>query len=338
MSRIIELKNITHFYGERKVLDIASLSLEKGRIYGLVGPNGSGKTTLLSIMALLLRPSSGEIYFEGQPISGLSKVSRMVIQRSMTMVFQNPYLFHMSVAKNIAYGLRVRGLSRKARSAKVKEALSWVGLAGFEKRKARELSGGEIKLVALARALVLDPAIIFLDEPTANVDSRHIHRIESIISQINRDRGTTVVMSTHNLSQAYRLADEVFSLFEGSLVTSAMHNLFSGRFQETEEGIFFDTGAVRIWVSAETIPSDSTHITIDPENIIVSKEPFASSARNRFEGTVSQIIDQGGRILLEIRSQERFKVLITEHSLREIGLGIGSSVYLTFKASSVNIL
>lgn len=334
----MELKGITHIYRERKVLDIADLSLERGRIYSLVGPNGSGKTTLLSIMGLILEPTSGEIYFEGHPVAGTVGASRMAMQRSMTMVLQNPYLFHMSVAKNIAYGLHVRGIPRKVQAAKVKEALSWVGLEGFEKRRAREISGGETRLVALARALVLDPAIIFLDEPTANVDTRHIHRIESIISRINRERGTTVVMTTHNLSQAYRLADEVFSLFEGSLVTSAMHNLFSGHFEQTQEGISFDTGAIHIWVTPDTLPVDSTHVTIDPENIIVSKEPFASSARNRFEGVISQIVAQEGKILLEIHSQETFKVLITEHSLRDIGLGIGSRVYLTFKASSVNIL
>ena len=233
--KIMELKGITHIYHKRKVLDIADLCLEKGRIYSLVGPNGSGKTTLLSIMGLILRPTTGEIYFDGHPI-GTEKASLMAIQRSMTMVLQTPYLFRMSVANNVAYGLRTRGIPRKVREARVSEALEWVGLEGFEKRGAKELSGGETKLVALARALVLDPAIIFLDEPAANVDTRHIHRLEGIITRINRERGTTVVIATHNMSQAYRLADKVFSLFEGSLVASAMHNLFSGQFQQTSEG------------------------------------------------------------------------------------------------------
>ena len=335
--KILELKNITHIYHERKVLDIADLSLEKGRIYSLIGPNGSGKTTLLSIMGLILKPTSGEIYFDGCPV-GAGKSSPMAIQRSITMVLQNPYLFRMSVAGNVAYGLRTRGIPRKERNGMVSEALNLVGLAGFEKRGTRELSGGETKLVALARALVLDPAIILLDEPAANIDSRHIQRLEDIIARINKERGTTVVIATHSMSQAYRLADTVFSLFDGSLVTSTMHNLFSGQFQQSDEGILFDTGAIRIWVPRHPMPLNSTHVTIDPENIIISKEPFASSARNRFEGVITQIIDQGGKILLVIRSHETFKALITEHSLREIGLGIGSRVYLTFKASSVNIL
>ncbi|MEW5804137.1 MAG: ABC transporter ATP-binding protein [bacterium] len=335
--KIMELKDITHTYQRRKVLDIAALSIDKGRIYSLIGPNGSGKTTLLSIMGLILRPTAGEIFFEGRSVDS-DKGFRLTVQRSMTMVFQDPYLFCMSVAKNITYGLRTRSLPRKVRDAKVKESLDWVGLPGFEKRGARELSGGETKLVALARALALDPAIIFLDEPTANVDTRHIHQLESVITRINRERGTTVVMTTHNLSQAYRLADMVFSLFDGAFVNSAMHNLFSGQFQQTTEGICFDTGAIRIWASSDAPAANSTHVTIDPENIIVSKEPFASSARNRFEGVITQIIEQGGKVLLEIRSQETFRVLITAHSLREIGLDIGARVFLTFKASSVNIL
>ncbi len=334
---ILELKGITYFYNGKKVLDIPALTIEKGRMYGVVGPNGSGKTTLLSIMSLILRPTSGEVYFEGRQIQHDSK-SFVIARGFMTMTLQNPYLFNTSVAKNAAYGLRSKGIPKKDRHAKVTEVLDLVGLNGFEKRRAKELSGGEIQLAALARALILDPKILFLDEPTASLDPRHVDRFERIIARINSEQGITVVMTSHNLSRAYRLTESVFSLFEGSLMDSTMDNLFSGRILKTPEGPCFDTGAIRIWILPGSHPIDATHAIIDPENIIASKEPFASSARNQFKGIVTEIVDQGGRILLGVQAEENFKVLITDLSLLKMGLNPGSEVYLTFKASSVKLL
>jgi len=335
--KILDLKRIKHIYNGKKVLDVPDFSLEKGQIHGLVGPNGSGKTTLLSIMSLILRPTQGEVYFEGSLVRS-GNDSLRAAQRRMTMVIQAPYLFNTSVAKNVAYGLRSRGISKRICDGKVKEILELVGLKGFEKRRARQLSGGETQLVALARALVLDPVVLFLDEPTGNIDARHVHRFEHLILRIHRERNTTVVMTTHNLSQAYRLTESVFSLFEGSLVTSSMHNLFSGEILQTEDGPCFDTGAIRIWIVPDAGVLDATHVSIDPENIIASGEPFASSARNQFQGTVMEIIEQGGRILLKVQSQETFTLQITDRSLRNMRLTVGSRVYLTFKASSVKLL
>lgn len=333
----IELKKIIHFYNGKKVLDIPDLLIEEGKSYSIVGPNGSGKTTLLSIMSLILKPTEGQVYFEGRHIH-YDADFRMIPGKSMTMVLQNPYLFNTSVGKNVAYGLYSRKILRREREARVRHALVMVGLPGFEKRAARELSVGETQLVALARALALDFKVLFLDEPTANIDLRNMHRFEGIISRIKKEQGTTIVMTSHNLSQAYRMAETVFSLFEGSLVSSTMHNLFSGRIYITDKGPCFDTGDTRIWISVDSQSSDSAHIAIDPENIIVSKKPFVSSARNLFEGVVTKITDQGGSILLEVRSREIFQVLITAISLNEMDLNVGSHVYLTFKASSVHLL
>ena len=334
---ILELKNIRHVYNGKRVLDIPSLSIKRGAIYCLVGPNGSGKTTLLSIMSLILRPTKGEIHLDGSSVLFKDK-SLMELRKSMTMVLQNPYLFNMSVAKNVSYGLRARRLSKKACEAKARDALHIVGLDGFEKRSAKELSGGETQLVALARAFVLDPKVLFLDEPTANVDSKNVHRFEEIISRINRELGTTIVMTTHNLSQAYRITENVLSMFDGSFVSSTMHDLFSGKIHITEKGTCFDTGHCSIWIAGEIKNHESTHVSIDPEDIIVSKRPFSSSARNRFKGVVTKVVDQGGRTFLEVRSEEIFKVLITHTSLKEMGINVNSELYLTFKASSVHIL
>ncbi|MBW2055882.1 MAG: ATP-binding cassette domain-containing protein [Deltaproteobacteria bacterium] len=334
---ILDLRGIVHVCQGRKILEIPSLSVQRGEIYGVVGPNGSGKTTLLSIMGLILRPTQGEVYFEGHRVVP-DKRSLMGFRESVVMVFQSPYLFKTSVARNVSYGLRLRGVPRRRWEARVKEVLELVGLTGFEKRKAGELSGGETQLVALARALILDPKVLLLDEPTANVDPRQVHRFEGIISRINSERATTVVLTTHNLAQAYRLSQRVVSLFEGSLVESTTHNLFSGRIVQTGEGPCFDTGTIRIWIVPGYEPLDARYASIDPENVILSREPFSSSARNQFHGRVAEITELGGKILLKVRSQEDFYVQISEQSLSNMAPTVGSPVYLTFKASSVKLL
>ena len=337
MVNILELRHIAHFYNGKKVLNIPALSIEKGRTYGVVGPNGSGKTTLLSIMNLILRPTEGEVHFEGKPVPYTGE-SFMRMARSMTMLLQNPYLFNMSVGRNVAYGLHSRRIPKRESEARVRDALDLVGLSGFEKRRARALSGGETQLVALARSLALDPEVLFLDEPTANVDVRHMHRFEGIISRINKELGTTIVMTTHNLSQAYRMTETVFSLFEGALVPSTMHNLFSGRISSTDKGPRFDTGEMHVWIADGSQSQESAYISMDPEDIIVSKRPFASSARNIFEGVITKIAEHGGKVLLEVRSREIFRVFVTPVSLEEMRLNVGSHVYLTFKATAVRLL
>jgi tungstate transport system ATP-binding protein len=333
----LELRNVTHCYNGKMVLDIPHLSIERGRIYGVVGPNGSGKTTLLSIMNLLIRPATGQLFFQGKPIR-YEDNSWLEIQRSMAMTLQIPYLFNTTVEGNIAYGLRARRIPKKNWAAIIKNALQQVGLGGMAKRRARELSGGEVQLVAVARALAIDPKILFFDEPTANMDVRHIRGLQKAIAAINGDRGTTMVFTTHDLSQAYRVAHHVFPLFEGRLVSSTMHNLFSGTIRASVHGPYFDTGKIRIWIPQEFSSSTSNHISVNPEDIIVSMEPFASSARNRFEGAITQVVEQGERIDLVVNAGETFRVYITGHSFRRLGLNVGSRIYITFKASSVHLL
>lgn len=334
---LFELKGIVHFYGARKVLDIQHLVVEPGKIYGLVGPNGSGKSTLLYILNLLLTPTKGEIYFEGDIVHP-DGLRRHVVQRSMTMLLQRVYLFSGTVEQNVEYGLKVRGVPKRSRQQRVRDVLRGMGLEGMEGRSTSQLSGGEEQLVALARAVVLGPRVLLLDEPTTNVDVKHVRQLESLIVQINRENATTIIVTTHDLSQAYRLADEVFSLFDGNLVGSTMHNLYTGRIQKFEHGTFFHTGKISVQLPDGDYDFDGRAIAVDPEDIIVSKVPVVSSARNSFPGLVTQIRQQGGTVQLEVASGELFQVQITTQSFRDLQLTLGSRVYATFKSSSVRIL
>jgi tungstate transport system ATP-binding protein len=141
MSYLFEIRNLTKIYDYRKVLDIPSLNLMEKTIYAFYGPNGAGKTTLLSILNLLLPPSTGSISYRGVDILNPA-TDRLIVRREMTMVTQNPYLFNATVESNVAYGLKMRNISKSQTRVTVSRCLAKVGLSGFEKRIARELSGG----------------------------------------------------------------------------------------------------------------------------------------------------------------------------------------------------
>ncbi len=153
---ILKVEDIRKCYGDRLALDIPYIDFEVGNIYALMGPNGSGKTTFLKLLSLLDRPSEGKIYFDGKEIDG-SPSNALSVRRQITLVMQDAVLFRTSVYKNVAYGLNVRSYDKRAIAGMVSSALDMVGLAGFEHRKAKQLSAGEAQRVALARALVLNP-------------------------------------------------------------------------------------------------------------------------------------------------------------------------------------
>jgi tungstate transport system ATP-binding protein len=331
MTPLIELRDITKSYHGSTVLHIPRLVIKQGGIYGIMGPNGAGKTTLLSIAAFLLTPTSGTIYWEGADVDTMDKHQ---FRKKVTLIIQNPYLFHTTVEKNVAYGLKTRRIPPQERKEKVEESLRLVGLSGFDKRMAHELSGGEAQRVAIARALALEPQVLLLDEPTANVDRQGIEQLETILRQLNEKFKITIIVATHDINQAHRLSDEVIYLFDGKIAKSPMENLFKGRIVKKDKDLFlFDTG--RIHVALPPQRDIVRHIAIPPEDIIVSHEPHATSARNSFAGTISHVADEGKFVSLTVDIGEKLRVKITKRSFQEMQLTLGAPVYVTFKSSSV---
>jgi tungstate transport system ATP-binding protein len=213
---ILEVKNLSKVY-EREVLHIEQLSFHRGRIYGIIGPSGAGKSTFLRLVNLLELPTSGEIYFKGEPVA-LNGRPDVRARREMTMVFQKPLLFRTSVEENIAYGLKARRFPREEIKARVESLLEKVGLKELARRQAGTLSGGEAQRVAIARAVAFEPALLLLDEPTANLDPLNVELIEQLILDLNRDTEMTIIIVTHNIFQARRIAGEVIFLHEGRIV------------------------------------------------------------------------------------------------------------------------
>jgi tungstate transport system ATP-binding protein len=215
---IYRLRNVTKTYGPREVLRIAHLDVCPGEILAIVGPSGSGKSTCLRLLNFLEPPASGVICFEGCDY-GPDGAVPLDVRRRVTTVFQRPLLLKRSVQANVAYGLRLRREPNE--QARVNAALRRVGLLGLARQKAATLSGGEAQRVALARAMALDTDVLLLDEPTANLDPYNVGVIEGIVRELNQERATTIVLVTHNVFQARRLAHRVGLLLDGELVEVA---------------------------------------------------------------------------------------------------------------------
>jgi ABC-type sugar transport system ATPase subunit len=209
----IEVKGLCKSYGRAEILRDIDLTVEHGEVLALIGPTGSGKTTLLRLIDLLEEPTNGEVKIDGMGVTGLPERDRLKIRRRMAMVFQKPVMFRENVLENVSYGLKIRG-ERKI-DGRVREAILAVGLEGYEPRDANTLSGGEMQRIALARALVLEPDLLLLDEPTANLDPKTATAIDALISRFEG----TVIMATHNMHQARRLSDRIAVLVEGRLIS-----------------------------------------------------------------------------------------------------------------------
>ena len=212
------LRGVRKTYNGRQVLHIPALDVRSGEVLGIVGPSGAGKSTLLRLLNFLEAPTQGSIRFHDVTFSGKQPMP-LGMRRRVTTVFQRPMLLNRSVRDNVRYGLSLRG-SQDA-DGRVAKTLEKVGLATFAGQAARTLSGGEAQRVALARAMVLDLDAMLLDEPTANLDPYNVGLIEDIVRELNQEKGTTLVLVTHNVFQARRLADRVALLLEGRLIEVA---------------------------------------------------------------------------------------------------------------------
>lgn len=215
---VYRLAGLTKTYGDRQVLQANALEIPRGEIFALVGPSGAGKSTLLRLMNFLEEPTGGSLEFEGVFFRNGVEMP-LDYKRRVTMVFQRPMLLDRSVWDNVVYGLRLRGQNDSHQE--VKDALEEVCLANLAQQRARTLSGGEAQRVALARAIVLKPDVLLLDEPTANLDPYNVGLIENIIRRINEQHGTTLVLVTHNVFQARRLASRVAFMLDGKIIEVA---------------------------------------------------------------------------------------------------------------------
>ncbi|WP_131105922.1 ABC transporter ATP-binding protein [Ornithinimicrobium sufpigmenti] len=211
---MLELSELTVRFGETTAVDDVSLTLEEGQVLAVLGPSGCGKSTLLRAVAGLERLDGGRIVWQGRDLAGVP-----THRRGFALMFQDGQLFaHASVAENIAYSLRLRGVGRAQRASRAAELLELVGLPGYADRRPTTLSGGEQQRVALARALAAEPALLLLDEPLSALDRSLRERLAGDLREILTTTGTTAVMVTHDHDEAFTVADRMAVMLAGEVV------------------------------------------------------------------------------------------------------------------------
>jgi len=335
LTSIYELREVTHSYNGRPVLEIPDLKIEKGSIIGITGPNGSGKSTLLRILAFLENPQTGNLFFNGIPVSGPDEAYR----RKATLLLQDPRLLKRSVFENIAYGLKTRGLYSGMKQ-KVHHALFRVGLdpGYFSGRTWFELSGGEAQRVALASRLILEPEALLLDEPTASIDAQSARLISKAIMETRRDFGTTVILVSHDFDWAYSSCDEVISMHSGVIHSRGPENILQGPWNRCSDNMVcmnLDDGQS---ITAPEPAFKPLFGLLDPEDIILSGViPENISTRNVINGLVTRMNLEGrGSVLVSITAGGKtFISRVTHGSLDKMGLFPGSPVVLLFKATAI---
>ncbi|WP_428645027.1 ATP-binding cassette domain-containing protein [Roseibium sp.] len=204
---LLQVRGLSFTAGRERLLHGVNVTVRKGSRTLIMGPNGAGKSLLLRLMHGLLQPDEGQILWQGEPLDAKAR-------RAQAMVFQRPVLLRRSVLANLKFALSVRGLKGKDKAERMENALALAGLTHLARRPARVLSGGEQQRLSLARALALEPDLLFLDEPTANLDPASTAAIENLVLQANA-RGVTIVLVTHDAGQAKRLGEDVIFLQDG---------------------------------------------------------------------------------------------------------------------------
>ncbi len=354
---LFETVDLCQRFEKRDILKNVNLKIDKGEVLGLIGPTGAGKTTLLRLLDLLDMPASGKIYFDGVDTVDMPR-QRLELRQRMAFLLQKPVMFSMSVYDNVACGLRWRGAKKHRTREKVTTLLEMVGLSEMVKRNARTLSSGEAQRVALARALAIEPDVLLLDEPTANLDPVSTARIEDLINSISRRNGTTVIMSTYDMSQGQRLADRLAVLIDGEIkqtgnwnqVFHAPQNKDVARFVGAEnilDGVVVASsgGVATIAVGSRVVQSISDYSVpekvsacIRPEDITLALSRFLTSARNTLPGKVTQIAWLGPLCRVNLDCGFPLVALVTRQSAEELQLRKGSQVYASVKATAVHVI
>ena len=336
---IIVGERLSYRYGSGFHLQVDHLALSSGRIYAVYGANGSGKTTLLNILALLTMPQEGRILLEGRPVNGADPARCRRYRRRVTLLMQQVYLFRSTVFENVAAGLRFRGVAKQAIEERVTHMLKKVGLEEFAHRPAHSLSGGEAQRAGLARALVTEPEVLLLDEPTASVDAVHGRQIEVILRETCKLRRMTVVLSTHQYDQAHRIADEVLIMRDGCMLTAGPENVFSGRIKDSAHGpvVTLDGG---VTLHTDTTVRGQAQIAISPYEIQLTRSPRSPrspGAANTLEGVVSAAAVDGDHIRLDVDAGLRLTVHVARESFAGMDLTVGDRVHAAIEPSAVRV-
>ena len=224
MTALVEIRDLVIQRGGRDALQIGALDIPRGETLAIVGPNGSGKSTLLLALARLIKPGSGQINFNGDPIS---KLNELEYRRKISFVFQDPLLLDMLVEENVALGLRFRGLTKDEAGLRVHQWMKQLGIGSLAKRRADQISGGEAQRISLARAFVLEPELLLLDEPFSALDAITRRGLREELRNLKSKMLFPIIYVTHDITEALYLADELLPVVEGKIDDQWMQRMIT---------------------------------------------------------------------------------------------------------------
>lgn len=358
----VELEHVTKRFGDFIAVDNASLQIRDGEFFSLLGPSGCGKTTILRMIAGFDRPSQGQIYLEGQPVDSLPP-----FQRNVNTVFQNYALFpHLTIAENIAFGLEMKKLDRAEIAKRVTQGLALVRLANIGQRKPRQLSGGQQQRIALARALINQPAVLLLDEPLSALDLKLRKAMQLELKQLQQQVGITFIFVTHDQEEAMSMSDRIGVMDQGRILQvgtpTEIYEQPASRFVADfigEANIWpcQVTGRNNGWAmvkvgetlemeakcSPEVRVGQAGSLMIRPEKIKIEPgNPTQAGQQVTFPGVINEAIYTGTATRFEVRLKEGLVIRVhhqnisTTHPVAQVGRG--ETVYLSWQTSAARVL
>lgn len=355
----LEAKDLSVILGGQTVLEIPSLRVLNNEVLVVIGPNGSGKTTLLLSLALLLKPSSGTVFYQGLPVNTASEI--FALRRRFAVLFQEPLLLSATVQDNVTLGLRLHGFKKEEIKRRTQKWLDRFGIASLAQRQAKTLSGGEAKRTSLARAFVLQPEVLFLDEPFTGLDSPTRQALMEDFESVLRETKVTTVIVTHDRNEALSLAHRVIVLLNGHIrqigspeevfscpvdeeVASFVEagNILHGVVSKQSDGLaYISITRQKIEAISDLAAGTKVIVLLRYDDITIalpSIRPLATSARNQLSGVVVRIFPIGSQVRVTIDCGFPLVALITARSLADMGLSIGQQVTASFKASSIQLI
>ncbi|HWK63684.1 MAG TPA: ABC transporter ATP-binding protein [Rhizobiaceae bacterium] len=354
----IRIQDLSKAYGSQIAVDTMNLTINPGELISFLGPSGSGKTTTLMMVAGFVPSTKGEIFIADQPVARLPPQ-----KRGLGMVFQNYALFpHMTVVENVAFPLKMRGVSAAEREKRVKDALSMVKLVGFEDRYPRQLSGGQQQRVALARAIVFRPKALLMDEPLGALDKKLREHMQLEIKNIQERLGVTVIYVTHDQEEALTMSDRIVVMRDGRVEqvgTPAQlyndpatafvadfigqSNLIEGKIARREDGVvgLATSGGQIVFGTrkGEIAPSAQTRLCVRPERVqVVSRGAGAELAESALSGRVEEVIYVGDATKLRIDCRSFTVTAKLQNKDDSQPFTAGDEVMVSWAASSAKIL
>jgi tungstate transport system ATP-binding protein len=354
---VISARDLSVTLGDRTLVHAESFDVLPGRTHVVMGPNGAGKSTLLRAVGGLIK-ANGTLELAGKPVC--SGHDRAVLRRATASVFQKPYLLSTTVLGNVEIGLRLHGVGARERGRRARAALELLGIDHLADRRRDGLSGGEAQRVSIARALAVEPQVLFLDEPMASLDPPTRRSLMTDLFDVFSQRSVSAVWVTHDREEAAAVADHVTFLTDGRVRQQGAASEVFGRPQSEEvagflgmetsfEGVIeVQDGAVRLALSdgttlvvGEAEPGPALAFVF-PEDVVLLRhlpEPGETSLRNCLEGRVAGIRSSGRLRLVDVvRGDLCIVAMVTQAALDDLQLRVGDAVVAGFKASAVHVL